>query len=193
MRRSTVVHRARGAGARPTGTDLSEHQLRYAQGFQSEAGSSFPLVAADAEHLPFDDGSFDVVFCDYGAMTFANPYQTVPEASRVLRTGGAFAFSTVSIFMNLCQPDGAEHPTRELSMDYFGLHEIHYFEGETESVEFQLAYGDWIRLFRDNGFEILDLIETRPEPDAVSTYRTMADLEWARRWPMENIWKLRKE
>ena len=28
--------------------------------------------------------------------------------------------------------------------------------------------------------------------DAISTYRTPAELAWARRWPMENIWKLRK-
>ncbi len=28
---------------------------------------------------------------------------------------------------------------------------------------------------------------------AMSTYRTAAETEWARRWPMENIWKLRKE
>jgi hypothetical protein len=37
-----------------------------------------------------------------------------------------------------------------------------------------------------------DLIELRPEPDAVSTYRTDADREWARKWPMEHIWKVRR-
>ena len=34
--------------------------------------------------------------------------------------------------------------------------------------------------------------ELRPEDDAVSTYRTDADREWARKWPMEHIWKVRR-
>jgi len=38
-----------------------------------------------------------------------------------------------------------------------------------------------------------DLIETRPPVGTVSTYRSAAETEWARRWPMENIWRLRKE
>jgi hypothetical protein len=38
-------------------------------------------------------------------------------------------------------------------------------------VVFQLPYGEWIRLFRTNGLEILELIEPRPAPDAVSSYR----------------------
>ena len=43
--------------------------------------------------MPLPDASFDIVFCDHGAMTFADPYRTVPEASRLLRPGGLFAFS----------------------------------------------------------------------------------------------------
>jgi predicted double-glycine peptidase len=60
-------------------------------------------------------------------------------------------------------------------------------------VDFQLPYGEWIRLFRRNGFIVEDLVETCPSPGASSTYRTEAENEWARRWPMENIWKLSKE
>ena len=57
---------------------------------------------------------------------------------------------------------------------------------------FQLPYGEWIRLFRANGFEILDLIELRPPSRPRTTYTDYAPLEWSRRWPGENIWKLRK-
>jgi len=60
-------------------------------------------------------------------------------------------------------------------------------------VDFQLPYGEWLRLFRRNGFIVEDLIETRPPAGAASTYRGEAETEWARRWPMENIWRLRKE
>ena len=34
------------------------------------------------EQATFPDASFDVVFCDHGAMTFSDPYRTVPEAAR---------------------------------------------------------------------------------------------------------------
>jgi hypothetical protein len=43
-----------------------------------------------------------------------------------------------------------------------------------------------------NGFEVLDLIEPRPAPDAVSTYRDEEDRAWSRRWPSECIWRLRR-
>jgi SAM-dependent methyltransferase len=182
------------AGARPVGMDLSERQLAHAAQFVRGSGTTIPLVLADGERLPFNDSSFDVVFCDYGAMTFADPFTTVPEASRVLRSGGRFAFLTTSPFFIMCQPEGAEHPSERLAGNYFGMHEVRYVENDgTESVDFQLPYGEWIRLFGASGFIVDDLIEPRPAPDARSTYRTNEDLEWARRWPMECIWKLRLE
>ena len=137
------------------------------------------------------ESSFDVVFCDYGAMTFADPYSTVPEVARVLRSGGLFVFSSTSPLFLMCVPEGGEHPGAHLAGDYFGMHELRYVESDgTESVEFQLPYGEWIRLFRANGFVVDALIETRPPAGSRSTYRTGEDLEWARRWPMECIWRL---
>ena len=61
-----------------------------------------------------------------------------------------------------------------------------------EAIEFQLPYGEWVRLLRTNGFEIEALIELRPPADATTTYGGWVSLDWARRWPGENIWKARK-
>jgi hypothetical protein len=36
---------------------------------------------ASAETVPLADGSFDIVFCDHGAMNLADPYRTVPEVA----------------------------------------------------------------------------------------------------------------
>src|SRR3954462_6775133 len=80
-------------GARPIGIDLSERQLQHARRLQEAAGVSFPVIRASAENVPLRDSTFDIVFCDHGAMTFADPYRTVPEASRLLRSGGLFAFN----------------------------------------------------------------------------------------------------
>jgi len=77
--------------------------------------------------------------------------------------------------------------SERLVLDYFGMHVID--DGET--ISFQLTFGEWIRLFRANGFVIEDCIEPRPGPDATSTYRSAETLAWARRWPAETIWRLR--
>ena len=174
-------------GARPVGLDNSERQLEHARKAMSDAGVDFPLVYASAESVPLPDDSFDIVFCDHGAFTFADPLRVVPEAARLLRPGVLLAFSRSSPFATVCEgEDESVHPV--LRRDYFGLHELDY----GEVVTYELPYGEWIRLFRANGLDVEDLIEPRPAEDATSTYWDEVERDWARRWPSESIWKARK-
>ncbi len=176
-------------GARPVGLDLSERQLGHASRLQQEAGIRFPLVQGDAERVPLREARFDIVFADHGAFSFADPYRTVPEAARLLRRGGLLAFNHISPIYQIAAPVDAEHASDRLVYDYFGLHRI---EVPGSTVEFDLPYGAWIRLFRDCGLVVEDLIEPRPGPEAASTYRDADDLAWSRRWPSECIWRARK-
>jgi SAM-dependent methyltransferase len=176
-------------GARPVGLDLSEKQLEHAQRLMQEAGVEFPLVHASAEAVPLPDRSFDIVFCDYGAMTFADPYVTVPEAARLLRPGGYLVFCGATPLIEMCYPEDSDHPQDRLLMDYFGMWRLPY-EGY---VDFMLPYGAWIRLFRAHGFAVEDLVELRPGPETTSSYRDEIDREWYRRWPGEQVWKVRRE
>ena len=175
-------------GARPVGLDLSERQLEHARRLMAEAGVSFPLIHASAETVPLPDASFDIVFCDHGAMTFGDPYRTVPEAARLLRPGGLFAFNHGSTIETLCWPVGAERPGDRMVIDYFGMHAMQ----DGDETIFNLPYGEWIRLFREYGLTVEDLIEPRPAVDATSSYRDAEALAWSRRWPGESIWRLRK-
>ena len=175
-------------GARPIGLDISSQQLQHARTLMQEAGVDFPLIEASAEDVPLSDASFDIVFCDWGAMTFSDPYRAVPEAARLLRSDGLFAFMTATPISMLCQDMRTDEIGAVLKNDYFGMHR---FEWDNE-VNFQLPYGEWIRLFRKVGFIIEDLVETHPTANATSTYRNTTETAWARRWPMENVWKLRK-
>ncbi|MBA3236576.1 MAG: class I SAM-dependent methyltransferase [Chloroflexi bacterium] len=175
-------------GARPVGLDMSARQLDHARRLMQEAGVEFPLVHASAEAVPLPDASFDIVFCDHGAMTFADPYRTVPEAARLLRPGGLFAFNAHSPIETMCWEPDTDRLGDRLALDYFGMHQIE----DGDEVVFQLPYGAWIRLFRENGLVIEDLIEPRPPEGGTSSYRDAGELAWARRWPAESIWRLRR-
>ena len=176
-------------GARVVGLDLSEGQLAHARRLSGEAGVDVPLVHASAEQTPFADTSFDVVFCDHGAMSFARPDHTVAEASRLLRPGGLLAFCMSTPLRDMCWDDATESVGSRLNDAYFDLARM----DEEGSVQYQLPYGDWIRLFRRHGFQVDDLIEIRPPANATTTYEDYVSLEWARRWPSDHIWKLTRE
>jgi SAM-dependent methyltransferase len=177
-------------GARVVGLDNSARQLEHARRLMAQAGVDFPLIHASAEEVPLPDESFDVVFCDHGAMTFGDPYRTVPEAARLLRPGGLFAFSHVAPLAMICWNPETDETERRLLAPYFGMHRFE--DVPNEPIDFNLPHGEWIRLFRENGFAVEALLEIQPPAGASSTYRSEAETEWARSWPMEEIWKVRK-
>ena len=173
-------------GARVIGLDLSERQLAHARRRVAEAGAGLPLVQAGAESLPFAAASFDLVFCDHGGMSFADPRRSVPEVARVLRPGGRLVFCAGTPFCDLTVDPETGLPGARLTRDYFDLGAI---EADGE-VNYQLPYGEWIRLFRSSGLRVEDLIELRPPAGASTTYEDYVSPEWARRWPTDHIWKL---
>jgi SAM-dependent methyltransferase len=171
-------------GARPVGLDVSSRQLRHAR----SASESLPLLAADAERLPFADATFDVVFCDHGAMSFCDPARTLPEVARVLRPGGLFTFCAATPLLYLTWNASKEKQSRRLHRTYDELGVIDFDDG---TVDWVLPPGEWIRKFRAHGFDIEDLIELRAPPDASTTY-DFVPADWAQCWPAEWIWKTRR-
>ena len=177
-------------GARVTGLDLSQRQLDHASRLIEAAGVDVPLIHASGEAVPLPDASQDVIFCDHGAMVFGDPYATVPEAARLLRDGGMLAFSMHTPIAEISWPAGVDGPVERLANDYFGMHRVDL--GDAGHAEFQLPYGEWIRLFARHGLVVEDLVELQPAADATSTYYDEATRDWARRWPLEHIWKVRR-
>jgi ubiquinone/menaquinone biosynthesis C-methylase UbiE len=72
-------------------TDLSQPMLDHAAGQLSSERVSWRQ--ADAQALPFPDGMFDAVVCQFGAMFFQDRPRAFAEAHRVLKPGGRFLFS----------------------------------------------------------------------------------------------------
>ncbi|MFP5299068.1 MAG: class I SAM-dependent methyltransferase, partial [Actinomycetota bacterium] len=117
--------------ARPVGLDGSGEQLGHARLNARAARTRVPLLQADAAFLPFREASFDIVFCDYGAMSFADPRLTVPEVARVLDDGGLLAFSTTTPLLQMCWPEDEETVTTTLHSDYFDMHRFEWSADET--------------------------------------------------------------
>ena len=171
-----------GPGAGVADLDNSGSQLEPAREPIEGPPGRHPLLRPSAEATGLGDESFDVVFCDYGAMTFADPRLTVPEAARLLRGGGLFAFSANTPVIDMAWPPDAEHPGDRLLLNYW--EEIQRIEPPGEPVGFNLTYGESIALFRETGFEIEGLIELRrpPTPSAATAARPTANGPGAGRW-----------
>jgi SAM-dependent methyltransferase len=178
-------------GARPVGIDNSPAQLATARRFQEEFGLAFPLHLGNAEATPFADESFDFAISEYGAAIWCDPYKWIPEAARILRPGGRLYFLGNSVLLMLAtlEGDDDEAPvTQCLERSLFGMHRFAWVDG---SVEFHIPHGEMIRLLRDSGFTVEDLVEIQV-PEGATTRYPYVTAEWARRWPAEEVWKARK-
>src|SRR5690349_20774264 len=73
-------------------TDLNQPMLDYAASRQAPDGR-IKWRQADALALPFENATFDLVCCQFGAMFFPDRRSAYREAKRVLKRGGHFLFN----------------------------------------------------------------------------------------------------
>ena len=124
-------------------TDLNQPMLDQA----SALGTTRPVEwrQADAMQLPFQDGTFDAVVCQFGVMFFPDKPQALSEARRVLRPGGVLVFNvwdrieenefadTVTAALASVFP---EDPPRFLARTPHGYHERSRIEQDLVSSGF---------------------------------------------------------
>jgi SAM-dependent methyltransferase len=180
-------------GARPVGLDLSEEQLATARMLQEENGIEFPLIHASAEDPPLPDGSFDIVFSEFGAAIWCDPYVWIPHAHRLLRPGGRLIFLCHSILDSLCTPDGEEPTGERLVRPQRGLRKIDWREPSgAVSTDFHQPHGERIKLLRDTGFELEALHELYAPEGPTDEVRYYVARGWAQTWPGEEVWVARR-
>ncbi len=75
--RGTVVH-----------TDINEAMLSTGRDRLINEGVMLPTTICDAEHLPFPEGSFDIVTVAFGLRNMTHKDQALKEMCRVLKPGG---------------------------------------------------------------------------------------------------------
>jgi ubiquinone/menaquinone biosynthesis C-methylase UbiE len=66
------------------GLDLNPHMLTVARAASEREGLHIDWQEGQAEHLPFQDDSFDLVLCQFGLMFFADRQAALAEMQRVL-------------------------------------------------------------------------------------------------------------
>jgi ubiquinone/menaquinone biosynthesis C-methylase UbiE len=153
------------ADARYVVTDLNQPMLDYAAAHQP-AGLAIEWRQADAMALPFDNATFDLVCCQFGAMFFPDRPAAYREARRVLRPGGHFLFNVWdriedNVFADEVTSALAElfpdDPPRFMARTPHGYHDTALIRRDLEQAGF-------------SGVEI----ETRTEQSRVASPRTPA-------------------
>lgn len=123
-----------------TGFDISQAMLDVAASFPQPAGAAIHWRQGNAEELPFDDGSFDVVLCQQGLQFMPGKLTAVREMRRVLKPRGK---AGVSLWRDPELQRGFA-----VMDDAFARH-----LGQVPDAPFSMGDASEIRsLFRDAGF-----------------------------------------
>lgn len=80
-------------GAKVTGIDIAPNLIEQAKASAAAEGLDIRFDVGDAEAMPYDDGSFDVVMTMFGAMFTPRPELAAAELIRVCRPGGTIAMA----------------------------------------------------------------------------------------------------
>jgi SAM-dependent methyltransferase len=148
-------------GALPVAMDLSGGQLDQAAALNRSTAVDVPLVQADAQRLPFTEGSFDLVCSAYGALPFvADSAAVMREVARVLRPGGRWVFATTHPF-RWCFLDDPGPAGLVVESSYFDRRAYveQDDEGRATYVEHHRTFGDRIREIVAAGLQVVDVVE----------------------------------
>jgi ubiquinone/menaquinone biosynthesis C-methylase UbiE len=182
------AHLKKAGAARVVGIDPTPAQLATARRCEEKFRLGIEFVEAFAEDVPLPDASFDLVFSEYGASIWADPYKWIPEAARLLRPGGELFFLRNSTVSTLCMAlDGVteslQRPQRELGKITWP---------DTGEIEYHVPAGELTDILRAAGFGIERLVELYAPDDATThEYYKYVTAEWAKQWPAEEIWRAR--
>lgn len=82
------IELARLGGYQITGLDISQSFVEIARVNAAAAGIQAEFRQGDVAHMPFEDESFDFLFCQAAFKNFTRPVRAIAEMHRVLRPGG---------------------------------------------------------------------------------------------------------
>ncbi|MEO9780002.1 MAG: methyltransferase domain-containing protein [Sedimentitalea sp.] len=181
-------------GARVTAVDISTEQLATARHFAAEQGADIAFIEGNAEATGLPDASFDFAISEYGASIWCPPDKWLREAWRLLRPGGRLVFLGNHPLSLICSPLDGSPADRTLHRPYRGMWGADWTEVEYEptGVCFNLTLSSWMDLFADIGFTVRKYQELYA-PEWVSGTRAAIPADWAKDYPVEQVWHLGKQ
>jgi ubiquinone/menaquinone biosynthesis C-methylase UbiE len=159
--------RALSRGAIVTGVDFSPGMLARAR--RRAVGARF--LKADADSLPFPDGAFDAVLCNFGLLHFARPEAALDEMARVLVPGGRFAATVwaeparmrlIGIFRQAVREAATAPDAAPPGPDFFNYSDPERFRAALDAAG-----------FREIAIEPIPLLF--PAPDEAALWSMVAD------------------
>jgi ubiquinone/menaquinone biosynthesis C-methylase UbiE len=146
------------------GIDLNPNMISMARVAAEREGLTIEWHLTPAENLPFPDGIFDLILCQFGLMFFSDQHASLMEMNRVLRPGGRIV---LSVWQGL-----ERHPF------YQKLHDVssRLLGKSTVQTVFSLGNPDELRkLLTDSGFQQIEI-----EPMSIMTHFPNAEefLAW---------------
>ena len=182
-----------GRAGHVTGTDLAPGMVDVLRRvIREQALHNADALVADAEQLPFDDGTFDVLLCGFGLFFFPDPQRALAEFRRVLRPAGVLAISTFTrtgsasmdrtwrlIGEHVAVPSPADDDARFHDPDRLveALRAAGFREVEVDTSPFEVILADvdaWLQWLRSMEFgEYVDRLST----DALEQLKRSAVME----------------
>jgi ubiquinone/menaquinone biosynthesis C-methylase UbiE len=134
-------------------TDLNQPMLDMAA--QRVRSPNVEFQAADAQQLPFEDGIFDAVVCQFGAMFFPEKVRAHSEARRVLREGGTYMMAIWDRIDRNAASDAAQQALVEMFPNDpplfmregpFGYYDLARIESDLREAGFNAVVIDTVEL-----------------------------------------------
>jgi ubiquinone/menaquinone biosynthesis C-methylase UbiE len=181
-------------GAIAAGIDISDEQVKFARELARQHGVEATFEQGSADDLSaIADQSQEVVFSAYALQYVKRLDRCFAEVHRVLKPGGLFVFSTDHPFW-YCLAE------KELRIEFPYFDHEYLYEWEQTGLEsrprvrqFQRTVGEYYRLLRGAGLEVLDIIEPEPvEEGSGQDWGEYYAPERQRMVPATIIWKTRK-
>ena len=128
------------------GLDLDPDKIDVARATAERDGLAIEWKTGPAEQLPFPDGGFDLIICQFGLMFFSDRHAALLEMYRVLKRGGRVVLSVWQ---------GLDHHPFYQTLDAVSRHRL----GKSSvGAVFSLGDADEVRkLLTNAGFEDIEI------------------------------------
>jgi ubiquinone/menaquinone biosynthesis C-methylase UbiE len=147
-------------GVEIVATDLNQAMLDLAA--KRLQAPNLKWQQADAQKLPFEDASFEVIVCQFGVMFFPDKLAAYREALRVLKPGGRFVFTVWNsldrnevsrIVSDVAGTFFPDDPPRFIERVPFGYFDPDRIRGEVQQAGFENV-----------DIEVVDKVTQAPSP-----------------------------